>query len=396
MAALAGLLTPMRVVVALALFGVAVVLWRVAAGDAPAPAAPDGAVGARAATLDLAARDVVIAGQRALSRRLPLSGTLHPLVQSQVVARVSGEVLELTRREGEAVAAGEVLARIDTRAQEALVASRRAELARARAQLGIAALELEQTARLRAKNVIAQHVLDTARATHDAATAEVELATAQLRLATIGLEDAVVRAPIAGVVARRFVEPGEKVAIDTPLLALVDLSRLELRAAAPAAELPVIAVGQGARVRVDGFGERVFEARVERINPVTEQGSRQVMLYLALGNADGALRGGMFAEGELVIERSAPVVAVPAAALHHEAGEDFAWVVEAGALVRRRLELGAARGDDGAVEVRAGLQAGAVLLAVPLEALQEGTPVRLAATPDAGSPAGGAGPANAR
>ena len=80
------------------------------------------------------------------------------------------------------------------------------------------------------------------------------------------------------------------------------------------------AAGQLAEVRVDGFGKRVFEARVERINPVTEQGSRQILLYLAIDNAGGALRGGMFAQGDLVIERSEAVLAIPAAAVKQEAG----------------------------------------------------------------------------
>jgi membrane fusion protein, multidrug efflux system len=339
--------------------------------DAPAAAGAEAPV----PTLELAATDVVTAERRVLARRLPISGSLTPLVQSQIKSRVAGEVLEVMHREGEAVRRGEVLLRIDTRSQEAQVASQQAALDKARADLGIATLNFHNSERLLAKKFIAQNVLDTARSVRDAAAASVKLAEAQLRLAEIALADAVVRAPFDAVVARRFAEPGEKVSSDSALLELVDLSRLELQAAAPAAETPAIAPGQLAEVRVDGFGERVFQARVERINPVTEQGSRQILLYLSIDNADRALRGGMFAQGELVIERSAPVLAVPAAAVSSEAGIDYAWAIENGVLVRKRLTLGPARGANGLVEVREGLNAGATLLAVAIEALESGQPV---------------------
>jgi membrane fusion protein, multidrug efflux system len=339
--------------------------------DAPAAAGAEAPV----RTLELAATDVVTAERRVLARRLPISGSLTPLVQSQIKSRVAGEVLEVMHREGEAVRRGEVLLRIDTRSQEAQVASQQAALDKARADLGIATLNFHNSERLLAKKFIAQNVLDTARSVRDAAAASVKLAEAQLRLAEIALADAVVRAPFDAVVARRFAEPGEKVSSDSALLELVDLSRLELQAAAPAAETPAIAPGQLAEVRVDGFGERVFQARVERINPVTEQGSRQILLYLSIDNADRALRGGMFAQGELVIERSAPVLAVPAAAVSSEAGIDYAWAIENGVLVRKQLTLGPARGANGLVEVREGLNAGATLLAVAIEALESGQPV---------------------
>ena len=306
-------------------------------------------------------------------------------MQVQLKSKVAGEVLEVTRREGEAVRRGEVLVRIDTRSQEALVASQKAAVEKARADLGIARLNLDNARRLREKNFIAQNGLDTAQSVHDASAAGVKLAEAQLRLAEIGLQDAVVRAPFDAVVARRFAEPGGKVSSDSALLELVDLSRMELEAAAPAAEIPAVAPGQLAHVRVDGFGDRAFDARVERINPVTEQGSRQILLYLSIDNADGSLRGGMFAQGELVIEQSAPVLAIPLAAVHREAGSDYAFAIENGVVVRRQLTLGARGGPDGYVEVRDGLAPGTQLLAVKIESVEPGTPVRIAG--GAGAPA---------
>jgi RND family efflux transporter MFP subunit len=252
-----------------------------------------------AGPMELAADDVATVGTASLVRRLPLSGSLMPLNQTTIKAKVGGELLDVRVREGQSVSKGQVLALIDTRNQQAQVASQRAGLEKAKADLAIAKLNLENNQRLLEKKFIAQNVLDTSQSTYDAAVAGVKLAEAQLKLAEIGLEDSVVRAPFAGSIARRLAEPGEKVSPDSPLLGLVDLTQLELQASAPAAEIPAIKPGQKAEVRVDGYGEQRFEATVQRINPATEQGSRSILIYLSLDNSEGLLRGGMFAQGEI-------------------------------------------------------------------------------------------------
>ena len=236
---------------------------------------------------ELAAADVAVVEARALSRVLPLSGSLTPVVQATVKSKVAGELLSVNVREGQAVKRGDVLARIDTRNQQAMVDSQRAAVDKARADLAMAKLTLDNNQRLVDKHFIAQNVLDASKSQYDASVAGVKVVVAQAHMAEISLADAVVRAPISGVVAKRMVQPGEKVSPDAPLLSLVDLSALELQASAPASEVPLVKIGQLAHFKVDGFGERRFEARVERINPVAEAGSRSITVYLAVPNPDG-------------------------------------------------------------------------------------------------------------
>ncbi|TAJ50758.1 MAG: efflux RND transporter periplasmic adaptor subunit [Nevskiaceae bacterium] len=327
--------------------------------------------------LELAAGDVATVGKAALVRRLPLSGSLNPLSQTTIKAKVGGELLEVLVREGQAVRKGEVLARIDTRNQQAQVASQRAGLEKAKADLALAKLNLENNQRLLQKNFIAQNVLDTSQSTYESAVANVKLAEAQLQLAEIGLHDAVVRAPFAGIISRRLAEPGEKVSSDSPLLGLVDLTQLELQASAPASEIPSVKPGQKAEVRVDGYGEQRFEARVERINPATEQGSRSILIYLSLDNSAGLLRGGMFAQGELVIAESGEGPVVPVAAIRSEAGLKYVMAVVDGKLQQKSVKLGLSTEDNALVEVREGLAAGDVVVVGRLDSLKPGTPVVL-------------------
>lgn len=333
--------------------------------------------GAAALPMELATADIATVELRALSRSLPLSGSLSPLVQTSVKAKVAGELLEVTVREGQAVHRGDVIARIDLRNLRAQYDSQVATLEKARADLALARTNRDTSAVMLREKFISQNAYDSAESSYQAAAASARAAEAQARLAQIGVEDALVRAPIDGIVSKRLVEPGEKVSPDTPLFAIVDLSRLELEALAPASEIPAVKVGQVGHFHVGGFGERHFEGRVERINPVTEAGSRSIKIWLSVDNRDGALRGGMYAQGELVLDRTAPVPAIPVSAVRSEAGVDTVLVVEDGHLRRRDVMLGLRTDDDSDVEVRSGLAAGARVLAAKIDTLKDGSAVVL-------------------
>ncbi len=336
--------------------------------DAKPPAGP----------MELAAADIATVELRALSRRLPLSGTLTPLVQATVKSRVSGDVLDVQVREGQAVEKGQVLARIDIRNLGAQFEAQRAALDKARADLALAKVNRDSNAKMLEQKFISQNAFDSAQSAYDAAAASVKVAEAQARVAQISVDDAVVRAPIRGIVSQRMVQPGEKVSPDSPLLAIVDLSRLELEAPAPASEIPAVKIGQIAQVRVGGYGDRAFEARVERINPATDAGTRSIKLYLSVDNADSALRGGMFAQGELVLDQSAPSPTVPSAAIRSDAGVTYVLAIDNGKLVRRAVTLGLKTDDASFVEVREGLAVGTSVLAAKIDALQDGAAVTLA------------------
>ena len=327
------------------------------------------------APMELAPAEVATAAHHVLVRRLPVSGTITSMLKTTVRSRVPWEVLEVRVREGERVRAGDLLARIDTRSLEAQVASARAAREKSAADLEIARLNYENSRRLFGKKVLPQNELDTRKSLFDVAIASQKLAAAQLRLAEISLEDALVHAPFDAVVARRFQHPGGKVSPDTPLFELVDLSHMELQAAAPAAEIPAVHAGQRASLRVDGYGAEDFGATLERINPSAEPGSRLVLLYLSIDNSDARLRDGMFAQGALLIEQSDPVLAVPATAVLNEAGFDYVMVIDDGRVQRRPVTLGMVATQDGLVEVRSGLAQGERLLAVRIGSLDPGTAV---------------------
>lgn len=334
----------------------------------------------KAPVFELSRRDVAVVEARPLALTLPLSGSLTPLAQATVKSKVSGVVLATTVQEGMDVAAGQVIARMDDLEARARVAQQQAMLADASARLALAKKNQANSAALLKQNYIAQNAYDTTSNAVDLAQAAVDAARAQLELARIALADTVIRAPLSGVVSKRHVQAGEKLSPDSPVFSIVDLKQLTLDAQVPASDIPRVKVGQEVRFRVDGFGARDFTGKVVRINPSTEAGSRAMLVYIGVDNPDGALRAGMFAKGQVTTEKSAARPLLPLTAVRKENDKDVVYRIENGKVVAQPVKLGLRNQDEGLVEAIEGVDAGAVVLALPLDGVKPGSAVKLPPT----------------
>jgi RND family efflux transporter MFP subunit len=331
-----------------------------------------------AALVELAPTDLITVAPAELSRAVSVSGGLRAVRSAQVKAKVAGELRELAVREGEAVRAGQVLGRIDPTEYEARLRQAQEQAAAAQAQLDIAERSLQNNQALIDQGFISRNALDTSASNAAAARASLLQARAGVDLARKALKDTVLRAPIDGIVAARNAQPGERVAVEARILDIVDLSRLELEAPVPAEHVVQLAVGARASLRVDGLTEPV-QARLVRINPSTQSGTRAVLVYLAL-DKHPALRQGLFASGEIELDRVRGL-ALPASAVRHEADRHFVLVLSDDRVAHRQVKIGR-RGRDAAsgealVEIVDGLSEGERVLAGSVGLVREGVRVHL-------------------
>jgi membrane fusion protein (multidrug efflux system) len=372
-----GIIVSLAVVAALAI-GVGLRVSKRAAAETPG-------AGAKAVTLEFAAADLAFVEPAALTRWLPLSGTLQPVDQTTVKSKVSGEIRQVTVREGQAVKAGQVLVRFDTADLEAKLTDRIGALEASRAQLVLAEKTRAQNQLLLKQNFISQTAYDSAESNLSVNQGTLKSIEAQAQLAKNALRDAVVTAPLAGTVAKRHVQPGEKVNFDAPLVTIVDLAEMELQAMVPANDTPALAMGMKVALTIDGFGDRRFTGTIERINPTTEAGTRAILVFIHIPNPDAALRGGMFGTGRVTLAAGAPVPTLPAVAIRTEAGQAFVWTIENGKLARRIVTVGGRDDTVGRVEIKTALPPGIPILAAPFDNLKAGAPalVRSATSPKA-------------
>ena len=364
-----------RIVAALAILAAASALGGTVALRAIKKADQDAAKGKGPPTLEFTQADLAYVEPKPLARWLPVSGTMQPLNQATVKAKVPGEVMSIAVREGQTVKSGQLVARIDTVDLEAKLVERVGALESAKAQLALAEKTRAMNNKLLSEKFISQNAFDGSESTYNVAQGSVKSVEAQVRLAQNAIKDASIVSPLSGIVAKRHVQPGEKVAFDAPIVTVVDLSALELAALVPAVDVPELTIGMSVELTVEGFGDRKFTGRIERINPSTEPGTRAFNVYVALPNAGNALRSGMFATGRIAIAMSSPASTLPQTAVRSEAGQTYVWTIDNDRLVKRIVLVGRRDDEAGIVEVKTTLAPKVPVLAARFDNLKEGASV---------------------
>jgi RND family efflux transporter MFP subunit len=326
---------------------------------------------------ELSAVDVANAETRQITSQLALSGSLVPETQVTVRSKVIAEVAEAPVQEGIAVHKGQIIARFTAADLRARLITQDAMVDEAQAKLALAKKNRISNETLLKQNYISQNAFDTTHNGLELAQASLKSALSQKEVAQLALADTQIRSPIDGVVSKRHVQPGEKVSPDTALYSIVNLTHLTLEAQVPASEIPRVKAGQTVVFRVDGFGTREFQGKVARINPAIEAGSRSMMVYIAVENLDASLKVGMFAKGNLVLEKTASSAVVPLSAVRQVNGADVVYQVVNEQVKMQAVKLGLRSEDEGLAQIVQGLAPGALVIVSRLDTVKAGSKVRL-------------------
>lgn len=296
-----------------------------------------------------------------------LPADLLPLRRAVLAAEVAGVVESLHFEDGQWVEAGRLLAQIDTRALEQVVAETEA----------LANLAREQARR--AESLFAKRSI-TEQQLLDAAT-EREVAEARLASARLDLSKSRLQAPWAGRIAERRVEVGDFVAVGQPVAVLLDSTRLKVRSPAPAADVPYLRVGAPVTIRVDAFPGETFEGRVVRLAAEVDPGARTLDVEAEIPNPGERLKPGLPARMELPRRTLEEALLVPLEAVVDLGEADVVYVVEGDRARRRAVELGPVSGAR--VVIASGLAPGERVVVEGAQQIADGQLVTEAeATPD--------------
>lgn len=343
-----------------------------------------GALRAEHVVLDIAPDEILPVQQRTLRLGVPVSGSVRAVRTATIKARIAGELQELTLREGDAVRAGQVVARIDPTETQARVRQAEQQASAAQAQVAIGQRQFDNNQALVAQGFISKTALDTSLASLDAAKATYQAAVAAAQVARKALADTVLRSPIDGLIAQRLAQNGERVGVEARILEVVDLSLLEVEVLVAAADAARVRVGQPAELRLEG-AERSVTAHVARINPSAQTGSRAVPTYLTIdpNTAQQGLRQGVFLQGS-ISAGTEQALAVPLDAVRTDQAAPYVQLAEQGKVAHRPVTTGARAQIGGTTWVAVqGLNAGELVLAARVGALPEGTALRLLPGPGA-------------
>jgi len=329
---------------------------------------------------------------------LEQAADIKPWKEVFLISKIKGQrILEIAVERGDRVALGQVLARLDTAACRAKRDEAAARLAEARASRSVAEAQLavlerdrERFVSLMARQAAPAQKLDHIDAEHRAAQAHLRLAEAQIDAAhalltslDISLADHEIRAPMDGVVAVRFVDPGALSSDSDPMFLLTSDRKIRIITSLAEQDYPLARAGQLAEIRVDAFPGESFPGRVEVLSPILDPATRSAELEIVLDNEDLRFRPGMYARVRLVLG-TRRVLTVPRQAVNRMpgAGTWYVFTVEEEEARQVNVEVGPMFGVRR--EIRSGLEPGQEVVIQGAGLLKDGMPVYAVLTEETG------------
>jgi RND family efflux transporter MFP subunit len=365
---------------------------------------------------------VATVGARDITRVVESVGTLFPFDETVISAEIDGKVEKVEVDLGDMVQAGQVLVRISDEEQRYIMAQNEAQLRQSMERLGLrdekerlkdakdapeprrAAAELyeaeqryKRLQQLAAQGIGAQADTDQAAARFRAAQAnydatlyqtrnlvqEVERFKAQLELQRKKLRDTTVRAPFAGAVKERTVNPGQYVRTNSPLFTLVKTNPIRLRLEVPERMAPWVKVGQMVDVDIEAWEGRKFQGKVSRISPTVDQAKRTFVTEALIDNSNTALKAGSYARARVPTDKVERVTVVPARAVAYVFGSNKVYLIKDNVVEARDVKLGDR--FDNSIEILEGVSEGDTIAVTGLARLDTGSKVRIATGPPPGA-----------
>lgn len=334
-------------------------LLRPAAAPAAAASAPAGTPGASGPPA--VAVEVTAASRMPLPRGVTAVGSLRSDESVTVRPEVAGRIAQIGFKEGERVAKGQLLFKLDDSVA-------RAEFEQARANHVLARSKYQRALDLERQNFISAQARDEAEGNMKVQQAAADLAQAKLVKTEI-------RSPLHGMVGLRQVSVGDYVKEGQDLVQLEQIDPLKVDFRIPEVFLTQTRVGQSLQITLDAMPGKQYEGVVYAISPLIDAGGRAVVLRAKVKNAGAQLRPGMFARVRLLLNQQADGIVVPETALVPQGEEQFVFRVVQGRAVRTKVDVGLR--SDGKVEVLNGLAEGDQVVTAGQLKLRDGAAVRV-------------------
>jgi RND family efflux transporter MFP subunit len=311
-------------------------------------------------------------------RTVLYSGVIAPRVETSLGFRVSGKIVERLVNVGDAVRAGQPVARLDETDLRLGQNSAEAAVTSARSRLAVANDALQRARSLAPKGFIAQSVVDQRQLEADSAKAALDAAQDQLEQARNATSYALLLADKPGIITSVRAEPGQVVSVGQTVVTLAQAGDIEVSVAIPEHEIARLSPGMPAQVALWAAPEIRSSGTVREIAGAAEPASRTYAVRVALANPSEQMRLGMTATVSLSLDGAPPGVTIPLAALREFQGQKTVFVADRDGTVAARMVQVASVNDDGA-RIETGLAPGEVVVTGGVQFLRDGMKVRLPA-----------------
>ncbi len=307
--------------------------------------------------------------------KLSLTGSIEGETSAVISAKIAGRIEELLVDDGQPVAAGQALLRLESVELANNVRTGSDAVARARANYENAAADYARYQTLYAQSAISRQTLDSMATRLKVAAADLSSAEAGLSTAEQQHAYAVVAAPVAGVVANKTAVIGQVVAAGAPLMTVENIGQVYAVIQVEQKELGAVQPGMAAEIAVDAYPDKVFRGKIEVMNPAAAVSNRMYKTKIKVDNGEQLLKPGMFVKVSLITGKPVSVPAVPQTAVFQKQGLYYIYTYDHGQAVRQPVEVGSVLGD--LIEIRSGLTEQARVITSNVNKLKDGDAVQV-------------------
>ncbi|HLH53743.1 MAG TPA: efflux RND transporter periplasmic adaptor subunit [Verrucomicrobiae bacterium] len=307
----------------------------------------------------------VVVREESWQSTLSAIGSIVAIQGVTITPELTGTVSSIAFESGASVSQGDLLVKLDTSSEEALLRA-------IEAQLDLARINLSREQKLREQNMVSQSELDSAEATMKQTQANADAERALIAKKTI-------RAPFTGQAGIRQINLGQYVDAGKPIVWLQTVNPVYADFTLPQQNLALLTNGMPVRLQIDAYPDRSFDGTLTAINPGLDQSTRSVGLRATFNNPDQLLRPGMFARVQVLLPEQKKVLVIPSTSVLRAPSGDSVFIIESGSTndtlkVRQQLvRLGADRGDF--VSILSGVKPGDRIVGSGLFKLRTGMSV---------------------
>lgn len=307
--------------------------------------------------------------------KLNLTGSVEGETSAVISAKIAGRIEQILVEDGQPVAAGQALLRLESVELANTVRTGDNAVERARANYENAAADYGRYQMLYAQNAVSRQVLDSMETKLKVAQADLSSAEAVLNTAKEQYAYAIVSAPVSGVAANRTAVIGQVVAAGAPLMTVENIGQVYAVVNIEQKDLGVVKAGMEAQITVDAYPDKIFTGKIEIMNPAAAASNRMYRTKIKVDNSQALLKPGMFVKVGIVTGKPVPVLAVPQAAIFQKQGLYYVYVLEEGKAVRRQVEVGSVLGDF--IEIKTGLADKTEVITSNVNKLKDGDVVQV-------------------
>ncbi|HOP74202.1 MAG TPA: efflux RND transporter periplasmic adaptor subunit [Bacillota bacterium] len=316
---------------------------------------------------------VAVASSGDIQEIYSTTGTVEATSKTSVTSKISGRVAQIAVELGDYVSKGQTLVSLEKTDLINQLNQAKTSLLQAETNLSQIKTNFNRIQKLFAEQLVSQHEFDNAKTQYEIALNQVQQAQINVEMSEEQLRNTEIKAPISGYIGERKINAGEMATPGSPLMDIVDLSRVYVTIHLSDSYITQTKIGQKVTVRLPSLQDKTFSGTVYQISPAAQSDSKMFPVKILLDNSSRVFKDGMLAEVKMNFNERKNVIQIPIEAVIEETGTKAVFVIKDNQAYRKNVEVGINNGKF--IEIISGININDQVVVLGQSNLEDGMKV---------------------